>query len=80
MNSYIFRWGSDTYIINANWGNPSSNIKVNGRDINGNVGTFNHSPRKVAKHIIEECCNAEGLNLQEKQLQDKIEKVLNGLD
>lgn len=79
-NSYIFRWGADTYIINANWGNASDQILVNGRKFYGTVGDYDHSPRKVAQRILEQAAKASGLDIESQDTKRKIEQVLNGLD
>jgi len=80
MHSYHFRWGKDIFIMRANWGNAEDKIMVNGQQIYGTVGEYNHSPRKAAKCILEEAAIAEGLNPLDPTIQSKIEKILNGLD
>lgn len=77
--SYSFKWGADTYIMSANWAEASSHIMVNGRHIINNVGFFRHDPKNVARSILEECCNMEGLDFEDVKTQKMIEKALKGI-
>lgn len=74
-NSYIFKWGEDTYIISANWQNPSDKILVNGR-YHGCVGEFKHNPKNAARSIMEMCCEFDGRDVNDVETQKLIEKAL----
>jgi hypothetical protein len=79
-HAYIFRWGKDTFIMKAHWGNASDKILVNGRQNYGSVGDYDHSPRKVAQYILEQAAKSDGLDVNSQEIQNKIQQVLNGLD
>jgi len=79
-SAYLFRWGADTYIMKANWAEASSPIMVNGKHIINNVGFFRHKPKEAARSILEECCKIEGLDIENKETQQMIEKALEDIN
>ena len=79
-SAYLFRWGIDTYIMRANWGDASSPILVNGRHIPNNVGYYNHDPKKVARTFMEECAVTDGEDVESEEVQKKIQKQLDSMN
>lgn len=78
-SAYLFRWGIDTYIMRANWGDASSPILLNGRIIANNVGHYNHDPKKVARTIMEECAVTDGDDITSDAVQSLISKQLDSM-
>lgn len=74
-NSYIFKWGADTYIMSANWANASDKILVNGRQ-HGSVGEFKHDPKNAARSVLALCCEFDGLDFYDVKTQKLIENAL----
>jgi hypothetical protein len=77
--NHVFKWGADTYIMSANWANASEKIIVNGRQIYGCVAEFKHNPKNAARHILNLCCEFDGLHPDDDDTKAMIEKALTNM-
>jgi hypothetical protein len=77
--AFLFKWGADTFIMKANWEEANAPIMVNGCHIKGNVGHYEHDPKKVARTILEKCAADDGLCLLDTETKKIIDKALKNM-
>jgi len=73
--TYSTKWGSDTVIVSADWGEASS--PVDGVSGGRQVADFRHSGSRALRAAIEECAEKDGMDLED---DDTIEKIDGAMD